>query len=287
MEIAFSESGKQKIACYILTYEERHDPQRWKHIRNDFAQKKAQGYIIGCTYPATPRKPTYDSLVAAMNDLEERCQDWLYHQKRKMALREIEHKEKPMGTTYSLFTEAKVNGKWYCINETVIQLQPTEHPVVVPTLRTNARMSFAKADRELHEDGYSIKLDEVSESLRKTVVEWLNPEYSSILAVPYDKIASQVNATGKEHCAFALRSEVAAYENGESDDIWDFVSVNEYKRMDDELKKAYQYYEWNDLSGTYRYYEAIGQAVTNQLANWKTVNGLEKIDEVRIVMFTN
>lgn len=54
MELAFSKLGKQKIACYILTYEERHDPQRWKHIRNDFAQKKAQGYIIGCTYPATP-----------------------------------------------------------------------------------------------------------------------------------------------------------------------------------------------------------------------------------------
>lgn len=29
MEIAFSESGKQKIACYILAYEERHDPVKW------------------------------------------------------------------------------------------------------------------------------------------------------------------------------------------------------------------------------------------------------------------
>lgn len=287
MEIVFSKSGKQKIACYILTYQERHDPSKWGQVKNDFALKKAQGYIIGCFYPSTPEAQSFNDFVAAMNGLEKRCQDWLFHQKRKMALRALEHKEIPMGTTYTLFTEAKVNGKWYCINETVIQLQPTEHPVIVPTLRTNARMSFAKADRELHEDGYSIKLDEVSESLRKTVVEWLNPEYSSILAVPYDKIASQVNATGKEHCAFALRSEVAAYENGENDDIWDFVSVNEYKRMDDELKKAYQYYEWNDLSGTYRYYEAIGQAVTNQLANWKTVNKLEKIEEVRVLMFTN
>lgn len=191
-----------------------------------------------------------------------------------------------MGTTYTLFTEVEVRDKWYCINEIVTRLNPTEHLVIVPTLRTNAQMSFAKANRELNEDGYGIRCEELSENLRAAVDEWLTPEHSSLIAIPYDKIASQLNASGKEHCAFALRSEVAAYENGESDDIWDYVSVNEYKRMDEELKKAYQYYEWNDMSGTYRYYEIIGQAVSHQLENWNAVNPSEQIDEIRVVMFT-
>ena len=54
-----------------------------------------------------------------------------------------------------------------------------------------------------------------------------------------------------------LRSEVAAFQNDESDNILDFVSVDEYRKMEDELKKAYQYFEWNDRSGAYRYYEEI------------------------------
>ena len=64
---------------------------------------------------------------------------------------------------------------------------------------------------------------------------------------------------------FALRSEVAAFQNGESDNILDFVSVDEYRKMEDELKKAYQYFEWNDRSGAYRYYEEIQKKVAAQV----------------------
>lgn len=192
-----------------------------------------------------------------------------------------------MGTTYTLFTEIKVDNRWICINGEVRRMQPIEHPVMVPTLRTDAKLSFAKAYRELQEDGYAITVDELSDNLRAGVTNWLNPENSIEFAVDYDKIRQMRVRSGKEHCAFALRSEIANYENGESDDIWDFVSVAEYKRMDDELKKAYQYYEWNDLSGVYRYYEEIGVAVDMQLAGWYAVNCGSTIEDIRIIVFTS
>lgn len=85
---------------------------------------------------------------------------------------------------------------------------------------------------------------------------------------------------------FALRSEVAAFQNGESDNILDFVSVDEYRKMEDELKKAYQYFEWNDRSGAYRYYEEIQKKVAAQVKDWKAINPRAEITSVRIMLFS-
>lgn len=85
---------------------------------------------------------------------------------------------------------------------------------------------------------------------------------------------------------FALRSEVAAFQNNESDNIWDFVSVDEYRKMEDELKKAYQYFEWNDRSGAYRYYEEIQKKVAAQVKDWKVINPRTEITSVRIMLFS-
>lgn len=84
----------------------------------------------------------------------------------------------------------------------------------------------------------------------------------------------------------ALRSEVAAFQNGESDNILDFVSVDEYRKMEDELKKAYQYFEWNDRSGAYRYYEEIQKKVAAQVKDWKAINPRAEITSVRIMLFS-
>lgn len=85
---------------------------------------------------------------------------------------------------------------------------------------------------------------------------------------------------------FALRSEVAAFQNDESDSILDFVSVDEYRKMEDELKKAYQYFEWNDRSGAYRYYEKIQKKVAAQVKDWKAINPRAEITSVRIMLFS-
>lgn len=85
---------------------------------------------------------------------------------------------------------------------------------------------------------------------------------------------------------FALRSEVAAFQNDESDNILDFVSIDEYRKMEDELKKAYQYFEWNDRSGAYRYYEEIQKKVSAQVKDWKAINPRAEITSVRIMLFS-
>ena len=118
----------------------------------------------------------------------------------------------------------------------------------------------------------------------KKIVTVIEPKRS--MTVDKEKYRQMLNASGKEHSAFALRSEVAAFQNDESDDIWDFVSVDEYRKMDDELKKAYQYFEWNDRSGAYRYYEEIQKKVSSQVRDWKAINPRDGISSIRILLFS-
>ena len=189
-------------------------------------------------------------------------------------------------TSYFIFTEVQVNDQWHCINPQVMKLLPIEHLVLVPTLRSDSRYQFEKAYRQLEYDGHPFTVGEMSRNLQASVNDWLTPEDSVRIAVCYDDILKLLNASGKEHSAFALRSEVAAFQNDESDNIWDFVSVDEYRKMEDELKKAYQYFEWNDRSGAYRYYEEIQKKVTAQVKDWKAINPRAEITFVRIMLFS-
>ena len=145
-----------------------------------------------------------------------------------------------MSTSYFIFTEVLANDQWHCINPQVMKLLPIEHLILVPTLRSDSRYQFEKAYRQLECDGHPFTVDEMSRNLQASVNDWLTPEDSVRIAVCYDDILKLLNTSGKEHSAFALRSEVAAFQNDESDNILDFVSVDEYRKMEDELKKAYQ-----------------------------------------------
>ena len=94
------------------------------------------------------------------------------------------------------------------------------------------------------------------------------------------------NGTGKEHYGFASSKDVADFESGREDEIYEYVSIETYKKMDDELKKAYQYYEWNDRTGVYHYYSILRQEVEKQLRIWKCHN-VESIEDIRLIMFIN
>ena len=286
MDVTFREEGKNKVAAYILTYEEGQDPDIMQRINADLEAKGKKGYTVGIV-TLSPKPPTWNEFVDSMHSLEEELEWWKILQERKQRQEESKQKEKiKMSTSYYIFTEVRADGAWHCINGQVTRLLPVEHPVMAPTFHTDARHYFEKAYLQLTDDGHRFDMDDISENLRIAVTEWINLEGCVKTAVPYDRILKMLNASGKEHCAFALRSEVAEFENDEIDDIYEYVSVKEYRQMDEELKKAYQYYEWNDRSGAYRYYDEIHKEVASQLRDWKTVNPNAEIEDIRILMFT-
>ena len=271
MEVTFSEGGTYKFACYRLTYEESKSPDRIAKIKANLASKGKDGYSIAITCDASPTPPTWDTFANSLLCLDGRLEMWKLMQESWPHHKAVEAQKgvSKMSTSYFIFTEVQVNDL-----------------VLVPTLRSDSRYQFEKAYRQLECDGYPFTVDEMSRNLQASVNDWLTPEDSVRIAVCYDDILKLLNTSGKEHSAFALRSEVAAFQNGESDNILDFVSVDEYRKMEDELKKAYQYFEWNDRSGAYRYYEEIQKKVAAQVKDWKAINPRAEITSVRIMLFS-
>lgn len=288
MEVTFSEGGRYKFACYRLTYEESKSPDRIAKIKANLASKGKDGYSIAITYDASPTPPTWDTFANSLLCLDGRLEMWKLMQESWPHHKAVEAQKgvSKMSTSYFIFTEVLANDQWHCINPQVMKLLPIEQLILVPTLRSDSRYQFEKAYRQLECDGHPFTVDEMSRNLQASVNDWLTPEDSVRIAVCYDDILKLLNTSGKEHSAFALRSEVAAFQNDESDSILDFVSVDEYRKMEDELKKAYQYFEWNDRSGAYRYYEEIQKKVAAQVKDWKAINPRAEITSVRIMLFS-
>lgn len=285
MQVDFDDD--HKIAAYWLTYEENQDPDKMRKIDEDLLQKGKKGYLVGIAASQSPKPLTWPEFVMAMERLDERMKIRKYDQKRKKQAEQEkkQQRKKTMSTSYYMFTEVKVNGTWCCINGKMTKLMSDEHPVISPTFRTDARQHFEETYIQLKEDGDSFDMADISEELKAAITEWIDPEDSVKIAVGYDSILKMLNTAGKEHCAFALRSEVTAFENEETEDIWEYVSAKEYRKMDDELKKASRYYEWNDRSGAYRYYDEIQKKVASQLQDWKEINPQMEIEDIRILLF--
>lgn len=285
MQVDFDDD--HKIAAYYLTYEENQDPNKMQKMNDDLLQKGKKGYLIGIAASSSPQPLTWPEFVMAMESLDKRMDIWKYNQecKKKAEKGKKQQRKKTMSTSYYIFTETRVNGTWLCINSKMTKLTPDAQQIISPTFRTDARQHFEKAYLQLKNDGHSFEVADISEELKASITEWIDPEDSVRIAVDYESILKLLNTAGKEHCAFALRSEIAAFENDESEDIWEYVSAKEYRQMDDELKKAYRYYEWNDRSGAYRYYDEIQKKVASQLQDWKEINPREKIEDIRILLF--
>ncbi len=283
-------SGRSVHCCYRSNRgnEESKSPDRIAKIKADLASKGKDGYSIAITYDASPTPPTWDTFANSLLCLDGRLEMWKLMQESWPHHKAVEAQKgvSKMSTSYFIFTEVLTNDQWHCINPQVMKLLPIEQLILVPTLRSDSRYQFEKAYRQLECDGHPFTVDEMSRNLQASVNDWLTPEDSVRIAVCYDDILKLLNTSGKEHSAFALRSEVAAFQNGESDNILDFVSVDEYRKMEDELKKAYQYFEWNDRSGAYRYYEEIQKKVAAQVKDWKAINPRAEITSVRILLFS-
>ena len=197
-----------------------------------------------------------------------------------------------MSTTYTLFTEVQVADKWYCISPLMRiadhMIDPTETALaLVPTFETNARYHFEKTYYLMCDDGYPVKLEDLSDDLQSESAKPYTDFADPILAINYERITGYLKLQIKEHRAFALRSDVAAYENGQEEDIYDYVCLDAYKQMDEEQKKAYQYYEWNESHGSCRYYSEFEKRVEEQLANWRYINFRKEPAAVRLVLFVS
>lgn len=287
MDRWFTECGKKKTVCYLFSYEESHDPVFQEQMKAEYRQMKKDGYRVATASVSSPCKPTLADVHQALKNIVE-TYEVLHQPKIRLPYQKREttaKKEKPMSQEYIFFTEIEHEGQWVCINNYVTRMHPIEHLVLIPTYECRSRTLFQKAYDKLEEDGTYLKEDALSEELKRKTYDHIREFNYGMICVDYEKIKSYLNRKTKEHCAFALRSEVASFESGEEDDVYDYVTPAQYREMDDELKKAYQYYEWNARDGVFRHYDAIRKTVEQQLEYWAMINPISEKPNVRVWMF--
>ena len=247
---------------------------------------REDGYMVVTSSSTIKEKPKTADIIQAYKNIIETYE--VMHQpeiKLPYQKKETAKKETQMSQEYIFFTEIEHEGQWVCINNYVTRMHPIEHLVLIPTYEYHSRTLFQNAYDKLEEDGTYLKEDALSEELKRKIYDHIRDFEYGMICVDYEKIKSYLNRKTKEHCAFALRSEVASFESGEEDDVYDYVTPAQYREMDDELKKAYQYYEWNARDGVFRHYDAIRKTVEQQLEYWAMINPVAEKPNVRIWMF--
>lgn len=197
-----------------------------------------------------------------------------------------------MSTYYDLYTEIKINGKWTCINNVIKDIRDNDL-VLSRTYESGSRSFFGDTSDKLDEIGMQLEAQELSEELLKARPYLLEEKEKGvfygypIIGISYKSINALVpNSKDKENHAFVLKDTVFAYEHGELESIWDYLSADEYEKLSKEAKKAYTYYEWNDETGWYYYFCEIIEHVDWQLYEWKSINYIydEEPMDVRIIM---
>ncbi len=88
-----------------------------------------------------------------------------------------------------------------------------------------------------------------------------------------------------EYHGYVNKNIISSYLIREQKDIYEFISIEEYKKLSFEEQLLYDYFEWDDSQGWFKYFKIIIEHVKWQLFELKDVNFLKEIDGVRIIVF--
>ena len=190
-----------------------------------------------------------------------------------------------MSTNYYLYTEINVDGKWYCINNKIKEMGKEKYDLAT-TYWSGSYSYFKETYDKLKSVGKPIDKIELSDELKeKYGVE--KGRYECLpLAVNWEDIKACIPSGKINEChGYVYKNDVSSYLLGEQDDIYGYIDIEKYKKLSFEEKMLYDYFEWDDSQGWFKYFKMIIEHVRWQLFEWKDVNLFNEIDKIRIIVF--
>ena len=174
-----------------------------------------------------------------------------------------------MSVYYSVYAEAKVDGKWYCICPTF-----TGKDGKVKTGEIyGAQSVFRGVDDELRDHIIFRGVpDDMSDGVRHFFKENLDEElegwfnkmtyrqyYEQMLyCVNLASIAAKVNPDRPyKHEGYVLKREYDEFEVYEREEFSEWLTQAEYDALSAKEKRQYIFYRWNDPWGEYGIYETL------------------------------
>ncbi|MBR2883725.1 MAG: hypothetical protein IKB93_02935 [Clostridia bacterium] len=179
-----------------------------------------------------------------------------------------------MSTSYYMYTEVNIDGKWTCINNRIIDVERNEE-LMSETYYSGSRSYFGETADKIRDIGTLLKYDDLSDDVKSIFPSYKeNPEYFRGFAV-YDnemEACFPEDRMLKEFRGYVKKDILFSFQTGELDDIYEYLSADEYLALPDEKKSFYQFYEWNSESGWYKYFLEILEHFYWQKYEWGLVN---------------
>ena len=200
-----------------------------------------------------------------------------------------------MSRYVSGYTEAKIDGKWYCID--FFQYDMTGQIQHIPciegqstiyyTLRDDCNIEHISVPTDLSDQVRAACTGDEGRLIGEDETSW-NPWHM----VKGSWFAS-VDLRQPEYCGFFPRQAVVDYlcnpgKNDINED--DMLFPEEYHELSDEEKKAYQYFEYTPAGGHRAILRDFKQAVTDRVSAWNEEIGWKKgnqrisLSDVRVLL---
>jgi len=177
-----------------------------------------------------------------------------------------------MSTHVIGYTEAKIDGKWYCID--FFQYDKTGHIHHQPCIEGQSMVASA-LDWDCEIDRIAIPTD-LSEQVRATctgsngkLFGESDPHWNPWHMVKGSWFAS-VNLSQPEYCGFFPREDIANYLSDPSNPLDEncMLPAEDYHELSEEERKAYQYYEYTAPYGNRQIMRDFKECVLARIKAW-------------------
>ena len=210
-----------------------------------------------------------------------------------------------MSTSYYVYTEVKINGKWIGIDPQYPKLNNIEKDYKKPdkydgsyqyqhneTYWNGSRSYFGQTFDRLEQIGHLVKFSEMSDEVqqhwqRALMDELNNEQYQCCTAVQvdFDTFKNSFNPKAFELHGLIHKDIWFAYQNGDIEDIYN-VEHQEFKSLTKGERQCYEYHEWDDSMGWNTYFKVLLEKISQRIADFEDINGFwgDKMLQYRLIV---
>ena len=182
------------------------------------------------------------------------------------------------------YTEAKINGEWRWIDPKY----PNKNGEEKRGCAVWGKSWLAETADYARDVGKGLGEDEISKELADVI--FANSEnwgmwHPDVFELPYDYIVAQLLKVGDfEHYGFVSKETISRFKIDEIDDIYEWLSADDYTKLSAEAQKAYRYFEWDSVDGWVQGFKVLKQIMEVRLRDIKEADYSIRIEKLRFVV---
>ena len=185
-----------------------------------------------------------------------------------------------MGVQHTLYLEGWLEGRWVCMDSYV--KRPDGEMVHRPLAAGRSLMRELLEDLDYH----PLNLEALSPEVRKRVVE---PSERNPFGTPcylFDAEAIHVPEKKYEYERYVLREDMNQFENNVIDGIEYWLTEAEYAALDEEERRMYTFFRWDDPWSTFSLKRQLAERVKDAVRyyNATVMPHGSQIEKTRVVV---